>query len=78
MGFMKISPELSKELGFYIDTGLRFGLSIVLCFLGGLWLDRKTGLTPLFMLCGIMFGAVAGFYNLYRSMMGHQKGTKKE
>lgn len=78
MNLIKISPELSRDLGFYIDIGLRFGLSIILCFLGGWWLDGKTGLSPLFMLFGIAFGAVAGFYNLYKSIIKHQKDTHKE
>lgn len=63
----------SRELGFYFDTGLQFGLSIIFGFLGGWWLDTKAGTLPLFLLTGIFFGAIAGFYNLYRQVTAHNR-----
>ena len=49
MGLRKKSKEQqSRELGFYFDAGLQFGLSIIIGFLAGWWIDKKTGYTPLF------------------------------
>ena len=78
MGLKKASPELSRELGFYLDTGLQFGLSIIVCFLGGWWLDTKTGMTPLFIILGIFLGAALGFYHLYRRLMAHNREHDSE
>ena len=68
----------SRELGFFFDVGIQFGLSIIIGFFAGWWIDKKAGTTPLFLLSGIGFGAVAGFYNLYRQVMAHNRRKKSE
>lgn len=78
MVFKIIPPELSKEIGRYLEAGMQFGLSIIICFLGGWWLDGKTGKTPLFMIIGVIFGAGAGFYQLYRLLLTHDKRKNRE
>ena len=47
-------------LGWYVAT------CIVVGAVGGIFLDRLSGLTPLFTLLGVLFGTVAAFYGLYK------------
>lgn len=50
-------------LGWYV------ALCIVVGAVGGIWLDRLSGLTPLFTLLGVLFGTVAAFYGLYKMVI---------
>jgi len=57
-------------IGWYIAVCVLVGV------LGGLWLDRKLGTTPLFILLGTVFGMVAAFYGIYKlvaPLMGNDK-----
>ena len=47
-------------LGWYV------AICIVVGVVGGSWLDRWSGLTPLFTLLGVLTGTVAAFYGLYK------------
>lgn len=47
-------------MGWYVATSILGGV------LGGLWLDGRTGLDPLFTLLGLMLGLVAAFYGVYK------------
>ena len=47
-------------LGWYV------AMCIVIGAVGGIWLDRVSGLTPLFTLLGVLIGTVAAFYGLYK------------
>ena len=73
-----MSPKESREVGFFLDKGLQFGISIILGFFAGWWVDKKTNMLPLFMVIGIFFGAIAGFYNLYKNLMAYNKKNDKE
>lgn len=46
--------------------GLQFGVSIAIGALGGNWLDNRFGTGPWLLLLGVIFGAAAGFRDLYR------------
>jgi F0F1-type ATP synthase assembly protein I len=50
-------------LGWYV------AICIVVGAVGGVWLDRLSGLTPLFTLLGVLFGTVAAFYGLYKMVI---------
>lgn len=50
-------------LGWYV------ALCIVVGAVGGIWLDRLSGLTPLFTLLGVLFGTLAAFYGLYKMVI---------
>ena len=50
-------------LGWYV------ALCIVVGAVGGVWLDKLSGLTPLFTLLGVLFGTVAAFYGLYKMVI---------
>jgi F0F1-type ATP synthase assembly protein I len=52
-------------------TGL--GWYVVVCILvgvlGGLWLDRRLGILPLFTLLGVLMGSLVAFWGIYRMVM---------
>ena len=50
-------------IGWYI------AICIVVGVVGGVWLDKKLGTTPLFILLGIVFGTIAAFYGMYRMVV---------
>ena len=52
--------------GRWISIGIQMAVSIVLGLLGGQWLDKKFGTDPWFTLLGILIGAAAAFYDMYR------------
>jgi F0F1-type ATP synthase assembly protein I len=49
--------------------GLRFAGGIVLFVVGGLFLDRWLGTSPLFILVGTLVGAVLSFVSVYRELV---------
>ena len=62
-------------------TGLQFtGLgwyiagAIVLPTLGGLWLDKRVGTTPLFLLLGLLLGVILAFYGTYKMAVSFTAG----
>ena len=50
-------------LGWYVAVCIVAGAA------GGIWLDRVTGLIPLFTLLGVLIGTVAAFYGLYKMVL---------
>jgi len=48
--------------------GLEFAVAILLGVFAGQWLDRRIGTGPWFVILGVVVGAAAGFYNLYRTL----------
>ncbi len=55
-------------LGWYV------ALCIVLGILGGLWLDRKLGVLPLFTLLGLVIGSAVAFFGVYRTVAPLTRG----
>lgn len=51
-------------------VGLQFAASIVLFLLAGQWLDARLGTEPWLLITGVMVGAAAGFFSLYRQLTG--------
>ncbi len=47
-------------IGFYIAA------CILLCILGGLWLDNRFDKSPLFVLAGLLLGLALAGYGVYR------------
>ena len=43
-----------------LTVSLTFALAVVLSLLGGMWLDRRFGTAPLFLLLGLAFGLGVG------------------
>ena len=53
----------------YLAMGLRFAGGIVVFLFAGLFVDRKLGTTPLFLILGALGGGVLGFLSVYRDLM---------
>ena len=67
------SAQNYAQAGPYLTAGTQFAASIIMCLLGGWWIDGKLDTTPLFLILGIFLGAVAGFYNLYKTLISSEK-----
>jgi F0F1-type ATP synthase assembly protein I len=63
----KASPLM--RAGRWSAIGLEFGLSVVLFFLGGQYLDAKLRTSPWLALVGAMVGVAAGTWLLLRSVL---------
>jgi F0F1-type ATP synthase assembly protein I len=57
----------------FAGVGLQFALTIVLFALAGIWLDRRLGTSPWFVLLMVFGGASLGFWSMYRRMVGSAK-----
>lgn len=58
------------EVGRHAGHGLTIALSTALFAWLGDWLDGRLGTTPLFVLLGAGGGFAAGFYSMYRQLVG--------
>jgi F0F1-type ATP synthase assembly protein I len=54
----------------YAGAGLSFALTLVVFMFLGIWLDRKLGSSPWFVIICVFVGAGAAFYSLYRKLVG--------
>lgn len=59
------------------SVGLELGIAVVVCTLGGWWLDQRLGLEPWLTLLGATFGLVVGFRSLYRAVKMHESEMDK-
>jgi F0F1-type ATP synthase assembly protein I len=53
-------------------VGLQFAATIIVFLFAGQWLDKRLGTTPWLLIVGVVVGASAGFYALYRKLMAAQ------
>jgi F0F1-type ATP synthase assembly protein I len=69
------APNASKPTSGaeYAGAGLQLALTLVAFMFLGLWLDKLLGSSPWFVLICVFVGAAAGFYSLYRRLMGSTK-----
>ena len=58
----------------YAEYAFQYGVSIVLCTLGGYWLDNWLDTRNWLLIIGVLFGSIAGFVNLLRGL--NYKGPK--
>ncbi len=66
-----------RTLGALSSVGLAFVLAIVIGAAIGYWLDRLTGLSPLFFILFFFFGLAAGIVNVVRAAGGIGSGQRK-
>ena len=57
----------------YAGAGLQFAATIVIFTFLGIWLDKRFRSSPWFVLICVFVGAAAGFYSIYRTLMGSAK-----
>ena len=70
--------EQLKQLGSLSTIGLELGLSIVIGYLGGRWLDGELGTEPLLKWIGLALGLAAGARSLYRVVRRAQRMMEEE
>ena len=56
------------QTGQLLGAGLQFAVTIMIATIGGWWLDEKLSTSPLLLIAGMLFGATAAFYHLYRML----------
>jgi hypothetical protein len=54
----------------FAGAGLQFALTLILFSFLGIWLDKRLSSSPWFVLICVFVGAGAGFYSIYRKLMG--------
>ena len=62
----------------YLGYGLTWVASTFLFLLGGQALDGRLGTAPLLTLIGAFVGAAAGFWYMYRQLIGDAAADRKE
>jgi ATP synthase protein I len=50
----------------FAGIGIQFAATILVFTFAGVWLDRRLGTSPWFVLIGVFVGAGGGFYSMYR------------
>jgi F0F1-type ATP synthase assembly protein I len=55
----------------FAGLGIQFAITIVAFAFAGIWLDRRLGASPVFVIIMVLGGAGLGFWTMYR------KATKK-
>ena len=53
----------------YAGAGLQLAVTLVVFMFFGIWLDKRLGSSPWFVIICVFVGAAAGFYSLYRKLM---------
>ncbi len=61
----------------FAGVGLQFALTIVVFAFAGIWLDKRLGTSPWMVILGVFIGAAAGFFSIYRQLMGAQARGEK-
>ncbi len=60
----------------YASVGLEFGISVVIGYFGGHWLEDKFGFAPWGGIGGIVIGFVAGLRTLLRAARRAERETR--
>lgn len=60
----KRTPNPWRAFAALSAIGLELALFIIVGFFAGRWLDSVTGTSPLFLVIGILIGAVLGLVNM--------------
>ena len=67
---MPINRRVFALFGIVVQVGLLMATSIFLGYRAGVWLDQLLERTVLFSVVGALLGIGAGFYTVYRLLMG--------
>ena len=51
----------------FAGLGIQFAVIIVVFAFAGIWLDRRLGASPVFVIFMVLGGAALGFYSMYRA-----------
>jgi ATP synthase protein I len=59
----------ASQAGEVMGVGLQFAASILVFLFLGRWLDGRLGTTPWLLILGVLLGAGAGFFSMYRTLV---------
>lgn len=62
------SPSALRQVAALAGAGVQFAVTVSLCTAAGWWLDERYGTSPWLLLAGGLVGAVAAFYQFYRTV----------
>lgn len=65
---MKGADDKKPLVGPYLNLGMQLAIAELLGFAVGYFADIKLNTRPLFLIIGVIFGAMAGFLNIYRTV----------
>lgn len=68
--------SLYQTFGLFLGLGTQLVILVILGAFGGDFLDRKFGLSPLFLLVGIILGFGVGMYTLYQVLKSRKSREK--
>ena len=68
----------ARRVGSYAGIGIQFAGSILLFLYAGQWIDRRFGTAPWGLLVGVLVGAGAAFYSMYRRLMSDLRRDEEE
>lgn len=57
----------------FAGVGLQFAATLVLFAFAGIWLDKRLGTSPWFVILMVFGGGTLGFWSMYRRMTAKQK-----
>jgi ATP synthase protein I len=66
---MEDRGSTTSQMAEFAGVGLQFAGAILLFLFLGRWLDGRLGTEPWLLLTGVLVGAVAGFYSMYRQLV---------
>jgi ATP synthase protein I len=79
---MPLSKEerkrLAGDLRLYGSLGIEMAASVLIGTFIGYWIDKWLGTLPWILIIGFVFGAAAGFRNLYRFISREDLNRGKE
>ncbi|MCR5144546.1 MAG: AtpZ/AtpI family protein [Lachnospiraceae bacterium] len=71
----KKQNEVADTLVLILQIGITMLVPIMMCTIGGAWLDNKLD-TKFIGVLGFVLGAIAGFQNVYKLVKKYLKNTK--
>ena len=57
----------------FMSIGVQFGLTLTILVLGGVWLDGKLDISPLFTVIGALVGIVGGMTSVIYGVLGSKR-----
>lgn len=66
-------PDQGVSGAQFAGAGFQFALMVILSAFAGIWIDKRLGTTPWFVIITVFAGAALGFYSLYRNLMKGQR-----
>ena len=65
IGWRRVDRNTIRVLAIASQLGFSLAVPLVVFIVGGIFLDKKVGTSPLFLLIGIVFGFIGAGYGLY-------------